>query len=208
MEAQNKNVIGRENNRSAKIDSSSWPRFLVAKSTSPNSLPLTKQNPIIIEKSIKGIAGEVQKITPLWKSGLLLIEVGSRAQSENLQKAQKFHNIDVEVLPHRSMNTSKGVVFCDSMNDPDTDAPMTNEDIVHALKDQGVIEVYRVISYRQAKPVHTDTFILTFDKPDLPREVRCGYRNLKVKLYIPNPRRCFNCQNYDHAKSHCRRDET
>ena len=82
--------------------------------------------------------------------------------------------------------------------------PLSNDEILDCLKDHRVIEVYRVIRYHQGHPRHTDTIILTFDWPDLPESIKCGYRNFPVKMYIPNPRRCFNCQKYGHGKNQCR----
>ena len=43
----------------------------------------------------------------------------------------------------------------------------------------------------------------TFNNPNPPLEIEIGY--MLVKKYIPNPRRCYNCQKYGHLKEACSR---
>ncbi|GBN80576.1 hypothetical protein AVEN_108225-1 [Araneus ventricosus] len=38
----------------------------------------------------------------------------------------------------------------------------------------------------------------------LPEHIKAGYLRLAVKVYIPNPLRCFQCQRFGHSKSSCR----
>ena len=81
---------------------------------------------------------------------------------------------------------------------------MTNEDICNELQNQNVTEVYRIQKREGDNKVPTDTFIVTFETSNLPKEVKIGYYNVKVELYIPNPRRCFNCQKFGHGKNTCK----
>ena len=194
----------RNDYKSAKCTSSTYPRFLIAKTKNPTDLPLTKQNAVVVEKAIKGIAGTQVHVTYL-SSGHLLMETENSTYSKNLIKATKFGNIDVVVEPHFNLNSSKGVIFADCMIDTITKRPMNNEQILEDLKDQGVIEVYRVISRRQGVSLPTNTIILTFDRPNLPDTIKYGYRIFRIKQYIPNPRRCFNCQDYGHSKNYCKK---
>ena len=39
----------------------------------------------------------------------------------------------------------------------------------------------------------------------LSHEVKVGYMKIKVKTYIPNPLRCFNCQRFRHHRDRCTR---
>ncbi|KAJ8927484.1 hypothetical protein NQ314_020052 [Rhamnusium bicolor] len=42
----------------------------------------------------------------------LLVETVSNPQSKRLQKIERFADIPVEVIPHGTLNVSKGVIFC------------------------------------------------------------------------------------------------
>jgi len=48
---------------------------------------------------------------------------------------------------------------------------------------------------------------VTFSSPSPPKEIRAGYLVVKVDTYIPNPLRCFNCQQFGHHQSVCRRSK-
>jgi len=50
----------------------------------------------------------------------------------------------------------------------------------------------------------TNTVILTFASPQLPKHITAGYMRVPVDPYIPNPLRCFNCQKYGHSSRACK----
>merc|ERR1711895_227664 len=96
-------------------------------------------------------------------------------------------------------NTSKGIVYCEHLTN------MTDDEILSELKEQNpcIIEVYRIKRKEGSTLVDTNSFILTFNSTNMPEEIKIGYLLTKVKVYIPNPRRCFNCQKYGHGKNKC-----
>ena len=74
-------------------------------------------------------------------------------------------------------------------------------------KKQNVIDVKRITIKKQNEIIETSTYILTFNNPKPPLEIKIGYTVVKVETYIPNPRRCHNCQKYGHLKQHCTRKQ-
>ena len=110
----------------------------------------------------------------------------------------KLNSIPIIVEKHQTLNIKKGVFHCEYLQG------MSDVDICSELQEQNVIEVYRVQKREGANKVPTDTFIVTFETTTLPKEVKVGYYNIKVQLYIPNPRRCFNCQKFGHGQNTCR----
>ena len=44
-------------------------------------------------------------------------------------------------------------------------------------------------------------YILTFNSPTTPKEIKIGYINEKIETYIPNPLRCYKCQKFGHHGS-------
>ena len=181
--------------------STNWPRFLIIKGSNPNKTIL-KENPFIVSKAIESIIGTPKECKPLKNAGLLLIEVDKKHHAESLLKTTRLHDIPVEVTPHRTLNSSKGVIYCDNLDG------YSNEEVLAGLKQHGenVTDVYRIQTRQQGQLRPLNLFIITFDTPTIPNKIRVAYNFCKVKLYIPNPRRCFQCQQYGHAKSHCKKN--
>ena len=175
-----------------------WPRFIVL-SPLNESQQLTKLSPFAVEKMILGKFGTVNKVTKM-RSGSLLIEATRPAQARNILDTTSFMDIDVKATPHRSLNTSKGVI-----RDHGRDLYDMNEmDIVSELRDQGVEGVSRFILKKDGKEIKTNTLFITFATPTPPAKLRIGYYNVDVKLYIPNPLRCFTCQEFGHSRKYCK----
>ena len=143
----------------------------------------------------------IEKITSIWsnpetvkklRTGNLLVEVESKKHAENLLKMEKFHNLKCRAYPHAKLNTSKGVVRSKELS------LATPEEIETTFKKQGIKE------YRNDETIQTHTYILTFEKPSIPKEIRIGYTIERVEQYIPAPLQCFKCQKFGHHKEICR----
>ena len=72
------------------------------------------------------------------------------------------------------------------------------------LQEQGVVEVHRVTVKKDTEKVPTNALFLTFNIPDLPKEITAGYLKMKVALFVPIPMRCFNCNKFGHTSQHCK----
>ena len=79
------------------------------------------------------------------------------------------------------LNSSKGIIRCRELFD------LSEVEIRDELKAQGVVEVHRVTVKKEGKVIPTNTLFLTFNRPDMPKELRVGYLKVKVDLFIPNP---------------------
>jgi len=51
---------------------------------------------------------------------------------------------------------------------------------------------------------NTNTSIVTFNLPPVPKYLKIGFIRVSVSVYIPNPLRCFNCQNFGHGSRTCK----
>ena len=96
-----------------------------------------------------------------------------------------------------SLNTSKGIVRCPALS------RVTNDDIKEGMTEQGFTDVCRITVRRDGIIKPANTFLLTFDSPNLPTVVKIGFIQVKVDVYIPNPLRCYNCQVFGHHKNEC-----
>ncbi|XP_067653210.1 uncharacterized protein [Haliotis asinina] len=173
-----------------------WSRFLVM--SAPNDGPL-KLNPFAISKGIEGLAGDVKEIKKL-RSGSLLIECKKKSQSQILLSTKSLANVPVEVSPHRTLNSCKGIVRDVGRCLSDMD----ESDIISELRSQGVTAVKRFTYKRENDIIKTNTYLFTFGLPTRPESLKAGYCHLRVNTYIPNPLRCYRCQKYGHGTKSCR----
>ena len=177
----------------------SWPRFLVIQGIDEENT-LKQLSPFAIAKGIQGIAGEPKQITRL-RSGDLLIEVGQRSHANNLLKATMLVNIPIKVSAHNTLNTRKGVIKCNDLKF------VSEAEILEGLSQQKVKEVKHIKIMKDGNRLPTGTIILTFDTTKLPQEVKVGYLNVPVAVYVPNPMRCFQCQRFGHHQSNCKNNK-
>lgn len=182
--------------RSQNITASvNWPRFLIIESKDENR-PITKMSPFLIQKALQGLAGEPKSVKKLY-SGQLLVEVDKEAHAKNLLRTKMFVDLPVEVFAHKSLNTVKGVVRSRDLRD------CSEEEILIGLRSQGVEGVKRISVRRNGEQIPTNTFILTFAGTRLPLTIKAGFLSIPVDMYIPNPLRCFKCQQFAHHKQRC-----
>ena len=172
-----------------------FPRFIVLESLKDKQL--TKINPFVVHKIISGIVKpiSVKKLN----NGNLLIEVDKRTYSDNLLNMKLFTNIKIKSYAHASLNSSKGVVRSSELSL----SLCTLDEIKSHLKTQSVTDVKRITLKRNDQIISTDTYILTFGRPQIPKELKLGYNIVRVNPYIPNPLRCYNCQKFDHHEQKC-----
>ena len=84
----------------------------------------------------------------------------------------------------------------------------TEEEIASALGKRGVTNIKRISIRKGEQRIQTNTYILTFNKPRTPNEVKIGCCLERVEQYIPAPLRCFRCQKYGRLMEACRRRQT
>ncbi|KAK6178179.1 hypothetical protein SNE40_012989 [Patella caerulea] len=178
--------------------SKAWPRFLLIESPSTD---LSKVSPFLITKGIAGLAAEPKAIKKL-KNGTLLIECAKEQHATMLLTSTSLAFIPIKVSPHRSLNSSRGVIRCRDLEGSSED------EMVQYLSSQGVSHVKRISVRRGDKVIATSTYILTFDRPEIPKTLKAGYLNISVDSYISNPLRCYKCHKFGHSKTVCRGKDT
>ena len=81
---------------------------------------------------------------------------------------------------------------------------MSEENIIAELYSKGIIRCKRIKITRNAQTIQTNTYILTFNRLQLPSVINMGYLRVRVEKYIPSPLRCTKCQKFGHHFSKCR----
>lgn len=186
----------RKNILEEEFEVENWSRFIVLTS---NQKPITKMSPFIIEKTIKGCAGEVKNVTKL-RSGSLMVECFRKQQSLNLLALKHINDISISASPHRTLNSSRGII---RYRDDDL-SELTDAEICKELEPQGITHVKRFISRKTGQEVKLNTFLITFNTPNIPTSIRIGLYNVRVNPYVPNPVRCFKCQKFGHGQGQCK----
>lgn len=174
--------------------STNYPRFLVIELLERKKM--SELSPFLIEKVLTGKSNpkSIKKL----RDGNLLVEVNSNKDAQNLLKMYNFYNYKCKVFPHGKLNTSKGVIRNQELS------LATTDEIRTAFKKQGVIDHKRITIKRNGQNIQTNTYILTFDTPTIPKELKIGYLIEKVEQYIPTPLRCHKCHKYGHHQDVCR----
>ena len=177
-----------------------WPHFLLVEGTSEEK-PLSKLSPFAIERGFRGIVSEKLKSIKKLRSGAFLVEVSTLKQSLRLRKATIFIDRPIRVTPHKTLNSSKGVIKCPELKET-SELEMKKE-----MKKQGVTDVYKCKVKRNGIEMHTGTVFVTFRTPVLPESLTVGYIRCAVTPYIPSPMRCFKCQKFGHTRMRCSEQE-
>ena len=103
----------------------------------------------------------------------------------------------IKTHPHRSLNTSKGVVRSPELS------TCTIEEIKHIVEKQLVTDIKRISMKKSNQIIDTNSYILMFNSPKPPSKLKIGYIIVKVNTYIPCPLRCYNCQKFELYESWC-----
>ncbi|GFX47817.1 uncharacterized protein TNCV_5002381 [Trichonephila clavipes] len=103
-------------------------------------------------QAVQGSAGSVKSINKL-PSGDLLIETATQAQSINLLQCTNLSNIPITATPHKTLNSSKGVIYC-----PDL-IPLPDSEIEEELASQGVEAVKRITSIKDGKTITSPYYL-------------------------------------------------
>ena len=129
-----------------------------------------------------------------------MIECFRKQQSLNLLALKHVNDINISASPHRTLNSSRGII---RYRDDDL-SELTDAEISKELEPQGIINVKRFISRKTGQEVKLNTFLITFNTPNIPTSIRIGLYNVRVNPYIPNPVRCFKCQKFGHGQCQCK----
>ena len=125
-----------------------------------------------------------------------------KQQVENLLKTTKIFYLKVKISLHQSLNSSKGVIRCPELR------PCSDKEIIDNLKDQGVTGVRNVSVRKNGVLKSTNTYVLTFNTPILPKKIKVAFLSVNVEVYIPNPLRCYQCQVFGHHEDYCMKKPT
>ena len=139
-------------------------------------------SPFAIEKCIQSIAGHPKSIKRL-KSGELLLEVEKQSHVTNLLTTKKMFDLKVKISLHNTLTLPR--VSFGALG------PCTDDEILK-LKSEGVLHVRYIKVRRNGVLKRTNTYVLIFNTPVLPKKIKATYLSVNVEVYIPKPLRCYH----------------
>ena len=155
-------------------------------------------------KANKEINSKLGKLKSITKAGrnTLIIETENEIQANKLKSLKEIANVQVVVEPHRTYNQVKGIIRSRAFS------MSSIEELQECLKDQGVDKIQRISIKRKDEEIVTDTYIVWFNKHELPKVVKITDWHYEiVEEYKQRPQQCFNCQRFGHVAKYCRRLE-
>ena len=91
--------------------------------------------------------------------------------TNQLLRTQTFHNLNVHVYLHSSLNSSRGVIRCPDLRG------CSEQEILDEMKSQGVTAVKRFRVTKDGQLKDTNTFVFTFNTPVLPTTIKIAFLN-------------------------------
>lgn len=194
--SSNSNNRGHNNNHKDGCDQhhdqETFPVFLLSQSIDPDS-PLSGMPPFVVNRSLQAENIQFSRVDRL--RNCLLIKVIDKLSSDKLLCLEQLGDIAVSVSLHRTL-----FVRCWDLK------LRSKEEIIQELNPQGVTDCYNITVQEGNIKRQTNTFILTFNWTEPPKYIMVGsYELIKVDIYIPNPLRCFKCQQFGHGQRNCQR---
>ena len=151
-------------------------------------------------KYLRSICGGENMVIETPANGSLIVRTQTRAQTKKLLACTNFCEKAVTVSLHPSRNSTKGTIFAPEMRF------MSEEEIQEGLRAEGVSHVRRLTTFRDGQRRDTSLLVITFDTTTLPETLLAGHIRYSVRVFIPNPLRCFNCQRFGHSSKFCKQD--
>lgn len=205
--------------RGTTINLSDFPDWLSTKSNSVNQeiyvhiravdgdVAIARRNRFLVAKILKEKTSNITKASYNMQ-GDLILRIKGEKEAEKVLGMKAIGEWKVNVERHKTLNTSKGVVYSRDMS------WMAENEILDGLSEYKVTEAFffkrkpresESNSNTEARPFGLG--VLTFNTLEPPKRIRFGFEYLDIKPYVPNPKRCKKCQKLGHTTKWCKNVE-
>ena len=158
-------------------DEAPWPQFLIVEAREGS---LRGVSSVRISVQLDQILHEYD--CKRERTGVLIIKVSNKADSDKLLKCTELFGRDDEVKPHGFLNTCKGVIRSfESIN-------CSDEKLTEWFHNHNIESYYCLPKHHNSE---SESLVLVFQGRKLPEIARVGFERCRVRPYIPNPRRCY-----------------
>ena len=113
------------------------------------------------------------------------------------QKYTSLVSISVLTSAHRTLNSSKGVIFELNLQ------CVPKSEILENVKDQNIINLCRITITKNDNKIPPNHIIFTINSTKLPWSIKWLYLKCAISSYSSNPLHCFEWQYFNHSKTSC-----
>ncbi|XP_036343296.1 uncharacterized protein LOC118752489 [Rhagoletis pomonella] len=182
-------------------NNSTDPKFIIIKSTDA-SKPLSSFSVFAKKKALDCISTEYLSVSILRDDSLLILAKSLKV-AEKFIKCKNFGGLcPISANFHDSLNTCKGTIFDKNLAHTD------EQEILEALKPQGVVAIYKFTKTVDNVKIPTGRIVLSFNLYKVPQSIDIAWYSVRVEEYFPNPMRCRSCQLLGHTMKRCSNNST
>jgi len=148
----------------------------------------------VIDKFLKANTGTLDDRKRL-RGGQLLIKTNSQSYSNKLLGLSDLAGVPVKATPHRTLNSSKGVIRCSELKHASED------EIITELAHQGVVDSFNIkVKGQDGVRCKTNTYILTFNTSTVQNTSKLAFFILKLRCISQTHFGAFNVKSMSTAK--------
>lgn len=170
---------------------------ILVSSLDPNT-PLGKLAPRKVNERLKQLFKRELDIKLVSGRSRWLVKGVEEKEMKTWSSLKNFLGTPISVANAEAKKWLVGVISAQSL------ALEKDEDIVSDLKSFGVMKIKNLPAKDKTRG---PTFMVFFDGLQLPKEVKVGYEVFRVREYVPDPLRCFQCNKFGHSSRNCRQPE-
>ena len=160
---------------------------------------MKKLNPLVLTYTLAKVIGDIQYAKVLG-DGNLLVKCANGEQGEKALKVKELGKVKVVSSGRvgvRNGGGGKGVITGVHLS-------VDMEELKKHLRGGKIKNVQRMKATREGVKKDSETVLIEFDGQAIPKRVFLGFMSYPVRMYVPKPLRCFNCQRFGHIAQYCK----
>lgn len=163
---------------------------------------MKKVSPFVLTSTLANKIGEIE-FAKILNDGNLFVRCANAGQMDKALKIKDIAKCKVENsgrVGTRKKDGKIGVI---------TGVPLSvnMEELKKNIKGAKILSVQRMKTKRDGVVKDSETVSIEFEEESVPKKVFLGFMSYPVRMFVPKPMRCFNCQRFGHTAKNCKRQK-